>query len=244
LLIPSETQYLCSNYLESMYLDREHQFQSSWIRTLFQSFYSLEPLAGNNEKAITSPTIEYNQTNDLLSKFPDKVIGYLTLITVQHILPIWNRKPQEIPFENIVSPQHILDVIEGILKGKIPLTNALYKYSEEFNLGLNIKSWVTYSVYCVYEAAYLALELVLDGFTLKDTVLFLDTSSIWYNDNFLSAAVKAYSVLDTNKGGAWEFVEQLSLPINFDLQKRLEFWEWWLTEAIPQAWELALETAL
>lgn len=25
-------------------------------------------------------------------------------------------------------------------------------------------------------------------------------------------------------------------------QKSLEFWEWWLTEAIPQAWQLALET--
>jgi hypothetical protein len=26
-----------------------------------------------------------------------------------------------------------------------------------------------------------------------------------------------------------------------DTQKRLEFWEWWLTEAIPQAWQLAQE---
>lgn len=23
------------------------------------------------------------------------------------------------------------------------------------------------------------------------------------------------------------------------LEERIEFWEWWLTEAIPQAWELA-----
>jgi hypothetical protein len=28
-------------------------------------------------------------------------------------------------------------------------------------------------------------------------------------------------------------------PLEFDSIKRLEFWEWWLTEAIPQAWELA-----
>ncbi len=28
-------------------------------------------------------------------------------------------------------------------------------------------------------------------------------------------------------------------PITFSPQKELEFWEWWLTEAIPQAWEFA-----
>lgn len=29
------------------------------------------------------------------------------------------------------------------------------------------------------------------------------------------------------------------VPYSVDLPKALEFWEWWLTEAIPQAWELA-----
>jgi hypothetical protein len=32
------------------------------------------------------------------------------------------------------------------------------------------------------------------------------------------------------------------LNIEYSLQKRLEFWEWWLTEAIPEAWELAQQS--
>jgi hypothetical protein len=32
--------------------------------------------------------------------------------------------------------------------------------------------------------------------------------------------------------------------IRIDPQKELEFWEWWLTEAIPKAWELASKTQL
>ncbi len=27
----------------------------------------------------------------------------------------------------------------------------------------------------------------------------------------------------------------------FDFEKRLEFWEWWLTEAVPAAWKMAEE---
>jgi hypothetical protein len=30
--------------------------------------------------------------------------------------------------------------------------------------------------------------------------------------------------------------------IEFDDRKRLEFWEWWLTEAIPQAWDLGQDS--
>jgi len=38
-----------------------------------------------------------------------------------------------------------------------------------------------------------------------------------------------------------ELVKQIRnyIPIGADLDRALEFWEWWLTEAIPQAWELA-----
>jgi hypothetical protein len=54
-------------------------------------------------------------------------------------------------------------------------------------------------------------------------------SQIYSGDSdAVSAAVKA-------SANVYKELEQADI----DLQKRRNFWEWWLTEAIPQAWELA-----
>lgn len=60
-----------------------------------------------------------------------------------------------------------------------------------------------------------------------------------YDKDFVTAAVKAYTAIDRNPLGEYKL-----WPDEFDAKKRLEFWEWWLTEAIPQAWELAKQSKL
>jgi hypothetical protein len=62
-------------------------------------------------------------------------------------------------------------------------------------------------------------------------------------DDFAAFAERAYTSFDENAPGLWAkkyppYIKQYK-PLSIDTQKRLEFWEWWLTEAIPQAWELA-----
>jgi len=71
--------------------------------------------------------------------------------------------------------------------------------------------------------------------------------------DFTTNAMLAYAAIDKNQPGDWQHIKgyvnlftmrtvyrKANLQdIEISQGKRLEFWEWWLTEAIPQAWELA-----
>jgi hypothetical protein len=59
--------------------------------------------------------------------------------------------------------------------------------------------------------------------------------------DFASIAMASYSFKESEKTDLID-KRQINDLENFDPQKRLEFWEWWLTEAIPQAWELAQQS--
>lgn len=55
------------------------------------------------------------------------------------------------------------------------------------------------------------------------------------DNHFASIAEKAYSYeSEDNSSGK---VERIKFA-NFNLKKRKEFWGWWFSEAVPQAWEL------
>lgn len=72
---------------------------------------------------------------------------------------------------------------------------------------------------------------------IKERGMLLDDEQITPSLDFAAEAVKAYSAIDPNPPGKHSYPRRL--PIVFDKDKRLEFWEWWLTEAISQAWKLA-----
>jgi len=57
------------------------------------------------------------------------------------------------------------------------------------------------------------------------------------------SAVVAYSIVDDSEPGDWRthFRKTRNKEWIFDFEKRLEFWEWWLTEAVPAAWRMAEE---
>jgi len=71
--------------------------------------------------------------------------------------------------------------------------------------------------------------------------------------DFTTNAMLAYAAIDNNQPGEWQHIKgyvnlftmrtanrKANLQnIEISQVRRLEFWEWWLTEAIPQAWELA-----
>jgi len=137
----------------------------------------------------------------------------------------------------------MVEMIEGLLIKNIKFENALVAYREIFYYGSS-KSDFTYNIENAYQSAYNALGLVLFGRDVEREILDED-DLIRLTGDFVTEAMKAYSIIDTNKPGHWLYskgaISKLS-GIEVDLQKRLEFWEWWLTEAIPQAWELAQET--
>lgn len=236
-------QQLCNEFLKAVRLDNEHHFQNSYLVKLFKELESINILTTSENhlsKKVTEPPSSYDNYFHLT--FPDLVLLLLGVLSVEKVLPIWTKQSRQLDFENVTSPQKILETVRNVLNNKSTFSETVFVFSEEFNLGLNIKSWVTYEMYCVYEAAYLTLDIVLNGLKINDEETFLDDSIIWYNANFLSATVKAYTITDNSSAGEWEFLEKGSELIKIDIQKRLEFWEWWLTEAIPQAWQLAQET--
>ncbi len=65
--------------------------------------------------------------------------------------------------------------------------------------------------------------------------------------DFAVKALIAFAAKDINEPGKWSYTRhdpnQEFVPLKNDPPKELEFWEWWLTEAIPKAWELAQQSA-
>lgn len=106
--------------------------------------------------------------------------------------------------------------LSGIMLGNIP---------EMYELSLEAAD--------VGNAAASALAQVIIGFQRFNEVLDEkpDINEFQLQDNGSDAASGAVSAY-ANIYEDFEFIE-------VDLEKRLEFWDWWLTQAIPQAWELA-----
>ncbi len=170
----------------------------------------------------------------------DYVLGGLAILTAKHVSPIWDKAWLQLPpeFKNVATPNQILEIAQNILDRKIEINEKLFELCADFEIGLNIEEWVTYDVASTYSAAYYTLHLILfGGQNLKHTFSF-DTEIASLCPDFASEALKGYSAIDKNPPGEG-FAEEM---VEFDPQRRLEFWEWWLTEAIPQAWNLAHKT--
>ena len=62
-------------------------------------------------------------------------------------------------------------------------------------------------------------------------------------NDFATKAALAYSLLEEQDDVRVDYAEPMFfkeyVSLKKDKSKQKEFWEWWLTEAIPQAWELA-----
>jgi len=186
-----------------------------------------------------------------------KVFGWLEFLTAQYITKIWD---QEMPNDDFVP--NMLRITKNLLLGIQTLDETSHERSmfyhaagsEEYNEFISTKSRATML------AAYTALSTACGKFPFQ----YADIEQIERNfsDEILfglngsdtaTFAVIAFSGFnldyeyetntnETNPDNEEVFEES---PISkdpailFEPKKRLEFWEWWLTEAIPQAWELA-----
>jgi hypothetical protein len=90
----------------------------------------------------------------------------------------------------------------------------------------------TYDVHLAsYDISPLSLHYIHSKFTPDTTDEELD--KINTNYDFSYHACESFISKDPNPLG-WG--QSLGLPIERDSEKALEFWHWWLFEAIPQAW--------
>jgi hypothetical protein len=157
--------------------------------------------------------------------------GWLAIIAAQRVLPIFE---QEIPEEKV--PRIQLYLASKVERGVIPLDSwqvrAYFDYgytSAGDDWGYIISKTVRLAGFAAHRAlaeviGYNPLDLISDG---ERDELFVGTNAM---DTAGTAAYAAASI-DYND-------PEIRNVYNYD--RLFTFWEWWLREAIPQAWEKIL----
>jgi hypothetical protein len=182
----------------------------------------------------------------------DRVYGWLAIITARKVLPIWEQfGTGEIGDESYShDPTTMLKTAEDFMLGLAETSQVKIDLCNRFHFGvIGVEYQTNKQGWYANGAAYRALEAIFQGGE--------DPSA----DNFVMEAVGAFSIVDPNEPGLWwekywedyreKYIREAEkeenrsekvkkfVPITIDTEKQLEFWEWWLTEAIPEAWHLA-----
>jgi hypothetical protein len=149
----------------------------------------------------------------------------LQLITAYHVLPIWKEAQAENPLT-----EDLLKMAKQVLLQEVDKEAFKDKFQEIW-VDLDwaeAESTYPHAVFAVVAAVFETLRIMLEGFdSWKEWELsendIEDDLAVWGNDSATWASnACAGWIMDTDAAHS---------------QKRLEFWEWWLAEAIPQAWE-------
>ncbi len=176
-----------------------------------------------------------------------KAWGWLGILSTQRVLFIWQHHLRiwdgiENDFANInikELPEYLLSIAKEAVQGVLDLNN-VKKQIDLFHevvgaVGDEIFEYMENGpkeVVCVSDAAYNTLYQLASKKPLasvKDWKTQTDDSLPTEMLDVAGSAMLAYA--GGNDIGAVK------------LNKRLEFWEWWLTEAVPQAWELAQQAS-
>jgi hypothetical protein len=169
--------------------------------------------------------IEFLQNNWSKLTKADQVLNWLAIITFKKVLSLWEIK-------EISGLQEVVEMAENLIKGFVKIEDVYwFLHGQDYCPDISELELENFALLFLYETATNTLKTIVFG-GKKSAEDILAINDILFNDygDYANSAVKAYTF--DYKLGEYEF--------NF--KKRLEFWEWWLTEAIPQAWELAHTT--
>lgn len=251
MLIPHQLQNIINQCLEVIRSDPQHHLSAEMREEIYYIFGSNRaavisdfwqradfpdkdrPLLLTKEQMLTQSFIE--------STVADYALCWLAVLSVEKVLPIFESRKAVLIQPDAESCEksikEILNLVKELLSKRVSFervyafSKALaWKWYEKGRKGL------VYEAYCVYEAAHNALEFILTQSWLlggnSDEIVEVNTM------DFALSAMKAYSAKDHNHYGDWLKLDKEQF-VEFSSTRRLEFWEWWLIEAIPQAWELA-----
>ncbi len=240
--LPLQTQQLIKQSLKTMRQNPMHHLKPTDRPAIYKSFdparFDLPEYTKHGTAFDDDEFREFFSHQFLRCNQGDHAIGWLAILTVKQVLQEWELKNlTEWESQYISTIQEILQVAQAVLTKKIEFIQAHDNLINDFWYFTHF--FVNYEISCLKNAAILALETIiymknLNGFPLDDQVEELS--------DFVGEALKAYTATDENPPGAVD-MEEIIIPIEFDARKRLEFWEWWLTEAIPEAWKLAAQSS-
>jgi hypothetical protein len=215
---PYTLEQLIREVLEEVRQNSEHKLRLTERDRIYKSFGSLSDTLANNTYA------------------------WLGILTVKKILPIWNlyQMPDDMPESWRDLPERLIKLAEGVLRRTINLDTLTYEADEAYHIigGENYPEQLDF----VALASLTATSLTNNREPFKYARLTKDTTDDEFDENgdVASAAVKAYAGIFEE--GKLVLTDDEYWKASMNSQKQLEFWEWWLIEAIPQAWELAHTT--
>lgn len=167
--------------------------------------------------------------------------GYRVLSIWQRAMPLWEESGEPDNIDGNFLPKHLLKTAEAVLKGEIDLKNAWEEANERwYEVGNVWTEILEYRPDFPVDSAH-ACNAALHALHETLGVQFLGKLKNWYlyDDDELS---KHPFACDTASSAMIAYVG-VGNSNSLTSQKRLEFWQWWLTEAIPQAWELAISSS-
>ena len=173
----------------------------------------------------------------------DRARGWLAIITARRVLPNWENGCRDLSERNWGKKR--IDTAQSLVSSKLP-PSKIFELEEENAYTLSgSNSAVNIAAEWALEAAHtVTLELFYNPHGLRFVDFFYLNNSgvtddeedrLLLNSDTIIAAVRAYSCIKD-----WPQATELKEQI-FDVSKQREFWEWWLTEAIPQAWAMVEE---
>jgi hypothetical protein len=201
--------------------------------------------------------LSWNHRHAIYQAFKVDPVGqqariWLDILTTHYVLPQWEAIRQSEIWEDYDEPKTMVQLAEDVLMGKtapsVGREMALH-WSEVSDLSGETLDSPYYNAWCVFKAALTTVWLAVgwDCFENPDpeSVPTTDHISEWVYGDTAEMAMLAYV------GGTWTPVE--GWTTGFEEQggewdretpeaqaRRQAFWEWWLLEAIPQAWEQAV----
>jgi hypothetical protein len=210
--LPMELQHLIESAVHSMHENPQHDLGIEVINKLGQEVGSLVDSAH-------------------LQDLPHRRRCALILLTAEHILPLWQKE-----YSNIRMPERLLRGTVKALRGAGDWESLRYDLAEFWE-----------QLHKVDEATRIRQgEVCLGNPDLNPTIL-----SAQFAGGAIASGLEAIINIDDDleaPGSAngcgngcvlmagTAYASGMAGQAGSDPEKRLEFWEWWLLEAIPAAW--------
>ena len=228
--IPTHLEREIAEGLKELQLESARQLKPTRRLAIYQALWpslNLENDYYDNFVAATHPTISIEHRR----------YGYLGIVTVRHVLSIWDQSAKPVAED---PPRRMLALAEGVIEGVEDPGEVNGFYLQEFYYSLEAESHdVKYGAWRALRAAYNALGMALGAPPFYNARDLKTNGFVLLDNDAAQEAAIACSVIDDHEAGTWWEKYFRQEEWSFDLDKKLKFWEWWLTEAIPEAWEKA-----
>jgi hypothetical protein len=154
----------------------------------------------------------------------------VSLMAAQRVLPYWKQAMSDSDMLDVLlaDAQQLLHTQAGRQKAKEDAQAAWLYTDEVLATQLDLPRRVSAAAF----AAVVALQTTLWG-----VAFFGEYANLSWSDYHLDSEAIDIARRDAASWAALSAANGRYFDEDADHAKRLEFWEWWLNEAVPQAWE-------